>query len=349
MAKLSPLIKASDAFLRELDAMANDATRQMLNYYDPIQQRLLDSIDRLLEQVKSLENPTNAQLYRLDRYQTLLQQVADEMGKLGQTLGNKLPSLTDKTARVGMEAAKELVRIQSNDSGVVSAFNRMSISDVQRAVSFVQPQSPLIQMLNKRYGQGWASVIATQYVSGVALGLSPREVVQSLKQTVTVAGPADLDRTIRTAQLYAYRNTNHVAWQQSGVVSGWIWVSALDPERTCSSCWAMHGSRHDVSETLDDHHSGLCAPEPIVSSDADYEAEPPDVKTGEQVFKSYPAAKQAEVAQAGGWGAQYRAYKDGAITFEQMAGTHTDPIYGDMRTQASLVSLLGANAPQYYK
>lgn len=348
MASPRPLIKASDGFLSQLDKQGDAAVKAMLARYEPVQRSLQDALDRLEKQISELESPTNAQLYKLDRYQSMLQQVNSEMSRMGQGMASRMPDIASQASEVALEAAKELVLLQSNAPAIVGAFNRMSLAGVQTAASYVAPGSPLMDMLNSQYGEGWSAVISSQFVTGVALGQSPRAIVAGLRNTVDIAMPADLNRIIRTAQLYSYRQTNHQAWKESGVVSGWVWVSALIPGRTCGSCWAMHGTKHDNSEILDDHHLGLCAPAPIVSSDADYQADPLNVPTGESIFRNYPDAKQVEVANAGGWGAQYRAYKDGAISFGDMTRNQTDSIYGNMRSVAPLKALLGADASKYY-
>jgi hypothetical protein len=88
---------------------------------------------------------------------------------------------------------------------------------------------------------------------------------------------------------------------------------------------------------------------PNISSDADYQADPVNIPTGEEVFSNYSDAKQASVAKAGGWDAKYRAWKAGDIKFTDMATTSTDRTYGDMNTAQSLKALLGKDAAaQYY-
>ena len=347
MDNISALTAASDRFLHELDAHGNDAVRAMLKRYEPVQKRLLDSLDRLQAQIDEIEGPTKAQLYRLDRYQMLLQQVNQQMGIVGQTLGEQVPALTSDAAQIGNAAARELVLMQSNNSQIAGVFNRMSVAGVERAASYVSSDSPLMSMLNGRYGASWAEVIASQYVTGVAMGQSPRVVIRSLRKTVTIAGPADLARIIRTAQIWSYRDTNHVAWQRSGVVSSWIWSATLDTT-TCGSCWAMHGTKHDVSEMLRDHHCGRCAPVPQVASSADYNASELDIPSGEEVFSRYSQPRQESIARAGGWGPQYRAWADGAIDFSDITRVQTDAIYGDMRSLQPLASILHDDAAQYY-
>jgi SPP1 gp7 family putative phage head morphogenesis protein len=320
----------------------------MLRRYEAAQRTLLDALTEVERQMKALEAPTNAQLYRLDRYQTMLKQVADEMARMGIHMADTLPGVANHAKDVAIASSEELVRLQSNNAAIVGAFNRMDVQGVKRAAAFVSPGSPLMTMLQSNYGNSWADVIAAQYVTGVALGQSPRTIVAGLKQTVTTAAPADLTRIIRTAQVTAYRQTNTAAWQQSGVVESWTWSATLD-DTTCASCWAQNGTIHPISEVMDDHHNGRCAPVPQVSSDADYQADPLNIPTGESVFNSYTDSRQAEIAKAGGWGAQYRAYKDGAITFGDMTRDSHDDIYGNMKTVASLKALLGDTASKYYK
>src|SRR5207237_168588 len=46
----------------------------------------------------------------------------------------------------------------------------------------------------------------------------------------------------------------------------WVWQAQLD-SRTCPSCWAQHGSVHDLSETgPNDHQQGRCARVPKTKS-----------------------------------------------------------------------------------
>lgn len=347
MANPRPLIQASNAFLDQLDIAGDAAVREMLRRYGPIMRALLDALAQLTQQLKGLESPTPAQLYRLDRYQNLLRMVDAEMTRMGATVADRMPGLVDNASGIGLASARELALLQSNAPGVAGAFNRLSAADVSVASSYVAPNSPLMNMLLTQYGNGWANVIASQYVSGVALGQSPLKIVAGLKQTLGTAMPADITRIIRTAQLWSYRQTNREAWQKSGVVDEWVWHATLDAT-TCASCWAQNGTRHPVTEVLDDHHNGRCAMVPVVSSNADYQADPVNIPTGEEVFNRYPAARQKEIADAGGWGPQYRAYKDGAIKFSDMTRTQNDAVYGDMKSAASLKALLGQDAAQYY-
>lgn len=344
---LSPILRASDGFLSDLDRQAAPVVKQVLARYDRIQPRLAEAVRALEAQAAEIDPAGRAQLYQLSRYQTLLQQVNEEIGRLGGAVADAAERASDQAAVTGAEAGAELVRLQANTPGIAGAFTRMDPRTVARAASFVGEGSPLTEMLRGQYGQGWAQVIAQQYVTGVALGQSPRTVARNLARTIDVALPADLDRIIRTAQLWSYRAANHEAWRRSGVTEGWTWSSALD-SRTCGACWAMHGTFHSEDETLNDHHRGRCAAIPRIKPTLDYTPTALDVPTGEAEFARLSRGEQDRVASAGGWAPHLRAYREGAIEFGQMATTRRDAIYGDMRVQPGLKSIIGEEAAQFY-
>jgi hypothetical protein len=59
---------------------------------------------------------------------------------------------------------------------------------------------------------------------------------------------------------------------------------------------------------------------------------------GEAYFNSLSAAEQKALLGPG----KYDAWQAGKFSFSQLATTHTDEVYGEMRSVASLAQLLGA-------
>lgn len=348
MATRSPVLRASDGYLSDLDRRANDAVARLLKRYGSVERNLLAAIDRLESQMAELESPTPAQLYRLTRYAELLRQVGVEMGDYGVVLSERTRSAIDDAIRLGAEAAMALGAASALDPAVRQAFTRFDPRTVEIAAGMTGPNSPLMLKLAGEYGAAWAAAFAETFVTNVALGRSPRDVVTALRQLTQVAARADIARIARTAQLVAYREANRQAWQQTGLVSGWIWHSALQPGRTCAACWAMHGTRHSVRETLDDHWNGLCSAWPILAPSKDYPAENIRIDTGEEIFGRMSRAEQDRIAESAGWGPQVRAWRGGAIRFEQLAGRYRDAVFGWMRVEASLKRLLGAERARAY-
>jgi hypothetical protein len=149
---------------------------------------------------------------------------------------------------------------------------------------------------------------------------------------MTIARTEQL-RAHRMATLAGYRNNAHI-------VKGWIWYSSLEPN-TCLGCIAMHGTRHPLTETLDDHPNGGCAMLPITPSweelgFTDMPETRPDIEQGEAWFGGL-----TEKQQRGYMGDKlYEGYKAGAFDFSQLAKeTHNDA-WGRTITQAAVKDVM---------
>jgi hypothetical protein len=168
-------------------------------------------------------------------------------------------------------------------------------------------------------------------IEGIGLGYNPRKIasiiVDALGQALT-----DTLRTVRTANLWAYREANratYIANQQ--YLAGWVWHANLNDDRTCMSCIAMHGTVHPLDEPLDDHHNGRCAPIPLVIG-----RENP-VESGVDWFENL-----SEAEQRSRMGAKFfEAWQDGKFKLADMPGQYDDDVYGQMRRSRTLQDLLG--------
>lgn len=113
--------------------------------------------------------------------------------------------------------------------------------------------------------------IEAALTDGIALGDNPRRAVRRLtaeaRGFMNAAG-IDALRFMRTEMLDSYRNADMLTrTANADVVVGWVWWSAAD-ERTCASCWAMHGSVFPAEAIgPDDHMNGRCTAIPEVRSD----------------------------------------------------------------------------------
>jgi hypothetical protein len=139
----------------------------------------------------------------------------------------------------------------------------------------------------------------------------------------------------RTAQLYSYRQSaNAIQVANADLLEGVVWCADLLYGRACMSCIAQHGTVYPVGTVCNDHHNGACDMLPIVKG-----GENPITQTGEQWFMEQPEASQREMMGPG----KYEAWSEGKFTFDQLSTTHEDDVFGQMRGEASLKSLLGEN------
>ena len=147
----------------------------------------------------------------------------------------------------------------------------------------------------------------------------------------------------RTEQLRAYREASRRSYAENAdILDGWIWLSARD-SRTCVSCWAMHGTRHRVTETLDDHINGRCTAIPMVKG------HDPGIRTGEELFRELPPAQQRSILGP----AAHEAWLDGRVSLApdgrtSVVGQRDDPRWGTMRYARSLQEIIGQRDAKAY-
>jgi hypothetical protein len=126
-------------------------------------------------------------------------------------------------------------------------------------------------------------------------------------------------RFLRTAQIRAYREAMRASLLANGdVVLGWIWFAHL--EGACLACAAMHGTKHSLDETLDDHPNGHCVMMPITILNPDA-----NIPSGEDWFNGLTPEQQQQLMGPG----KYEKWVNGEIKFEDLITFHTDDTYGN--------------------
>jgi hypothetical protein len=98
----------------------------------------------------------------------------------------------------------------------------------------------------------------------------------------------------------------------------------------------MHGTVHDNTERLNDHHNGRCTMLPLVRG-----YDNPVTQTGEDIFNSMSDAdKRALLGRD-----YFTAWQDGLYSFNDLSSEFDNDVYGPMRRVTPLWQLLGAEPP----
>lgn len=169
-------------------------------------------------------------------------------------------------------------------------------------------------------------------IRGVAGGINPRRTAQLMVQRAEGGFNGGLTRALtisRTETLDAWRNAAAVHQQANAdVLAGWVWVAQLSV-RTCPSCWAMHGTQHDLDEPgPNDHQNGRCTRAPKTRSwrDLGFDIdEPPDLlPDARATFERLPRNEQMAVM-----GPQRLDALDAGLPWGQLAETRTNPGWRD--------------------
>ena len=314
-----------DAALARKDAVA---LNRLIKAYGGLYTRLRDKIDALTLQIGA-EEMTRGQVTQLERYKSLVRQVENELDDFSGYLKTELRDVSLSGIASGTKAARGLVgAVVGADSGIMAGFNVLPTKTIERLLGFLDPEGPLYKRIDKLAGYN-AKRVADAILEGVGLGHNPRKIAAAIKHEMG-GGLTDALRMTRTAQIYSYREATRANYiVNSDVVGGWIWVAAIAQSRTCLSCISQHGTKHPLTETLQDHYNGRCAMIPAVVG-----AENPITQMGEDYFNSLPEAQQRQMM-----GNRYDMWKKGEFSFGDLSKVSKDEVYGDMRTVASAKDL----------
>lgn len=149
----------------------------------------------------------------------------------------------------------------------------------------------------------------------------------------------------RTAQMLAYRGGLLTAWAAVGGVAGWTWVCVGD-ERTCAACWAMDGTTHPLSETLNGHPRCRCTMAPLTAGEYAAAGGAGGALDNQEVaFEALPDATQYDILGPG----KYAAWQGGLVTVDDHPDTGVvriipDPRYGSQVSERPLYDIVGPAA-----
>jgi hypothetical protein len=158
-----------------------------------------------------------------------------------------------------------------------------------------------------------------QVVSQPTRALRTAEFVGFHRATVNAATPM-LSRSMVAARTQIGRAGRDAvrSWlrESPGVFRGWTWQSSLELD-DCVSCWAMHGSGHDLEDDLNDHPNGNCKVKPWLHGE--------DLpESGDDLLAKLPAADRATILGP----TRLAWYREGRIALRDMVTIDRDPTWG---------------------
>lgn len=237
-------------------------------------------------------------------------------------------TVSRKNTELGAKDALDLIIRGGQLLNIRLKPNSIPLDALIHAQNLLRPDGPLIARI-KTFDAFHAEDIGQKIIDAVRKGWNPIRTAKELKKVYSYP-LTDALRMTRTVQIYSYRRASHDNYRANGeVVHGWIWYAKLDG-LTCLSCIDNHGKAFPLDEELNDHHNGRCTAIPAV-----FGYNPVDT-TGEDWFNGLTEAEQAKIMGKG----KFNAWKEGKISFGQFSVENDDPVYGRMKTEASLKSLL---------
>lgn len=346
-------IAASNKFRMRLLQQEADAIGRMGRIYARIYQSLLGEIDDLADDIwllqKQDKKPSRDDLIKLARLQRIKAQVADEAARFGVVVQGEVDNIRAQAIQQGVDDAIGLIDASLPvlpdplRREIVASLTRLPTDAVEQAAGLLAADSPLMGKLEEAFGLEVADLVEMHIVDGIAIGQNPRTIAAALQRNLQSSLGTGLNwvaTTVRTAQIKSYQLANHATYQaNSDIVPNWVWVAKLDA-RTCMSCVAQHGSVHPVTETMQDHHNGRCAPLPQTISYKALGINLPDpvgeTISGETWFNQQPEALQRTMMGPG----KFEAWQAGKFKFGDLTTPYQDDVYGRLLRETTLRELM---------
>ncbi len=208
------------------------------------------------------------------------------------------------------------------------------------------------------WGKGFADVIRSTILDLIGKGAGPRAIAAKVRQYAESMPKHAAETLMRTLQNKAYQQAARETEKLNGrFIRGRIRIATLD-DRTCLTCIALHGTKLEDGEDVDDHYRGRCSvfyqvlggqyfPTQMQADSTPGNRKFVPFKTGEEWFANLSPERQQRQASFKATPAKYKAYLDGH-PLSEFVGEHVDPVFGRMTIEESLKGMFGDGADQYY-
>ena len=202
------------------------------------------------------------------------------------------------------------------------------------------------------WGQGYVDLARNAIVQGIQGGWGPRQVALTMRHHAQNIPLWAAENMTRTLQLTSYRDAVlALEIENSHLLLGKFRIARLD-DKTCAACVALHGSRLEIGQRLEDHYRGRCTeayslpgreiPEQMVADGRVVE-----FQSGEEWFSSISSDRQAQQSFMSSTPAMLNAYRSG-VPLSDFVGHHEDSVFGGQVIQQSLIQALGERATEFY-
>jgi SPP1 gp7 family putative phage head morphogenesis protein len=247
------------------DAVAADVARDLAAVSDRASRDLRRLIAAEAELAGAGGRLSLSQMRQRERAQNILLTVQNELARLAeQGVVTATNAVTGQVVPLAVDWENRLIRSQLPAN--LQGFGvRVSPAVLEAVVSRADERLGYL----RRMTADTARTVNRVLLEGIAVGQNPRDAARTLMMRVNRTldgGVVRAERLMRTEMLDAYRNAQTVVTADNTDVVGEVewWASADD--RTCVSCWAMHGERFPVGTAgPDDHPNGRCVFIPVVN------------------------------------------------------------------------------------
>jgi hypothetical protein len=352
--------KAFGATLKRIESLSKSRTSKMqasLKKLDDEAKRLKDDKKRmaadnpqLLETIGDYHDFLNETAALIDNHGNALQESGVELAIVAVT-AKVFASLSDQMIASGVSPvstkALSFYRLQVEPLGFVFP------SSLDFARNYVD-SAAWVSRLDK-WGAGYAQLSRDSILKGIQNGMGPRAVASQMRQYAEGIPKSAAESLTRTLQLTSYREASLAMEKVNGdFIEYKIRWAELDSV-TCLSCVALHGTRLEAGERVDDHYNGRCTelyvvpggglPEFMQADSTPGNRNFVQFQTGPEWFASLSPERQAAQASFKNSPAKLAAFRSG-VELQEFVGEHVDDIFGRQVVESSLVQAVGQAAAE---
>ncbi len=274
-----------------------------------------------------------ARLLQLQSYQSLVAQIDVELAKYVDDFAAPLITAgQEQIANLALNDAAQATQMSLFTSGTLGAnFNRLPVGATEFMVGLAGDGSPLVELLEKRI-VGDPSIIVNitdTLVESTALGVNPTVTARLIRENLA-GGLNKALQIARSEQLRVYRESSRLQYEESGVVSGYMRLSAKD-DRVCPACLMADGMIVKLSTAFAEHVQGRCSLVPIVIG-----ADDPKWETGEEWFRRQPADVQSRILGPG----RFDAWQDNQFELDELITRRSSSVWGKSLVPTPLKDLV---------
>lgn len=256
------------------DSAVRDLTAQWVTAWDRLAPTWQTAVDLLVAwAVAHGRWPTPVELARMGSVQQALADTDDALDQLGAATTSTVISAAGQAIDATADAEPDVIASQMPAAYQQDTRERVTERILPTALDAIRTRvTQAITAQTRPLSADASAAIRRELVRGVELGSNPTEIARRAVAAVNGAfegGLARATNVARTETLDAYRTAARYADDANAdLLDGWVWLATVEgrsADRTCPSCWAMHGTVHPLTFAGPlDHQQGRCARAPHV-------------------------------------------------------------------------------------
>lgn len=297
-----------------------------------LEQALEANISALALEIADMEVVSQAAIYKMNRYKSLLGQMHNEMGKYDAWAQKYIAEGQYQMGAMGVSNAADLVNLSIMQGGYATSgvfFDRLPVDAVNLIVGNVGPGGPVHTLLEDNYPMA-VEQMTQALVRSVAMGLPPMQTAREMMNGM--AGGLNHAMTVaRSELLRVYREASRLQYDSTGAVIAYKRLASRSGN-TCILCLMLDGEIYETDELMYVHPNDRCCMIPIVRG-----VDPPEWELGRDWLKRQDAALQKKIMGPGAW----EMWKSGELNLMDLVDKTHHPTWGPSLRRVPLKDLRG--------